>query len=209
MNKKKIKAVISGYIIDSSSLSNDVKEKFLSFLKKTVNKIEIYKGDNFQFITSSAEEAFKEALCLKLALNTYQKNKPTSYWDVRLAIGIGPIESLSKRLAESDGTAFRLSGRLLTQLEKQNLIAIHTIDENFNEELETEMAFINHLIAEMTFAQKEVVLEAMKNKTQDQISKKIGINQSTVNRHLKAGGWHLIKLFDQRFRQITKKIETL
>jgi len=206
----KIKSVISGDIINSSSLNAKSKESLIVLLKKIAPKeVEIYKGDSFQFIVTNPENSFKEALCLKLALNTYQKDKPLSYWDTRIAIGIGPIENLGKKLAESDGTAFRLSGRLLSDLNKQNQIAIKTIDENFNKEIETEMAFVNHIIAEMTFAQKEVVLDAIKGNTQDEISKKIGINQSTVNRHLKAGNWQLIKLFDQRFREIIHKIEKL
>jgi hypothetical protein len=123
-----MKAVITGDIINSRKVNTS---EWINVLRKTLKENgeepkdwEIYRGDSFQLITDT-HLAFEVAMKIKSSIKQNKK------LDVRMAIGIGKVEYRSKKIIESNGTAFINSGECFESLKKQTL-AIKTPWEEFN-----------------------------------------------------------------------------
>jgi hypothetical protein len=215
MGGNKIYAVITGDIVKSRKLGKD-REKALSILKETLNSLidfkgdsiggisDIFRGDSFQIVVSKAGFALEITIFLKARLLTETiKGKNI---DVRIAIGIGKVESLNKKnIPESDGEAFRLSGSALDNISKYRRLSIKSsIDE-----LNTQLSFISSSIDSITRRwspeQAEAILLWLSGYTQTSISKKIGISQPAVNQRLQLGGHFALNESFELFKHLLKK----
>lgn len=215
MIKNKIYAVITGDIVKSRKLGKD-REKVLSILKETLNSLkgfkgdsiggisEIFRGDSFQIVVSKPTTALEIAIFLKARLLTETIKEKNI--DVRIAIGIGKVESLNKKnIPESDGEAFRLSGSALDNISKYRRLSIKSsIDE-----LNTQLAFISSSIDSITRRwspeQAEAILLWISGDTQTSISKKIGISQPAVNQRLQLGGHFALNESFELFKHLIGK----
>ena len=142
-----IKGVITGDIIESTKLSDDENNTLIQGLKYIIDELEqnktirgeIFRGDSLQCLVHKPSQTLKIALLIKTyvkgidSINKKQKNeldklinKPI--FDIRLAIGIGEINSEKEKLSISQGEAFNLSGRLLDDMKNKQTIAIKTND---------------------------------------------------------------------------------
>jgi hypothetical protein len=223
-------AVVNGDIIGSTRLSEDRREFYLSELKKLfddlkkkknelgiVRSFEVYRGDSFQGALKKPEKALRLVLFVRSYLRMITaryglktKNKVpvhrTSFntiTDIRMAVGIGKISKLARRLLESDGEAFHRSGRLIDSMKKsgQN-IAIETPWEKRNTELEVFCGLLDSIISRWSPQQAEVVYHSLQGHNQTQIAETLQTSISAVNQRLKTSHWasvdKLLTLFETR-----------
>jgi predicted DNA-binding protein YlxM (UPF0122 family) len=214
MDNRKIYAVLTGDLIGSSRFKiEEQRDEVLSILKDSLNKIEstdvielpftIHRGDSFQGVLSSPEEALKAAITIRASLLSTFKGKKGRL-DTRIAIGIGRIEYLSRtQVGEGDGEAFRNSGMELDTMKKgeRNLV-IKTPWHDINEELKTECVLLDALIKRWTKEQSEAILYHIEGATQDEIAKKLNIKQSAVSQRLKTGSFRAVHEFLERYKAI-------
>ncbi len=204
MKKQPLAAVITGDVIQSTSLSQKERTKMLATLSEVIasgNAIfadwnaEIFQGDSFQ---GSTINGVKD--CLNYAVACIARFKEQGF-AIRIAIGIGDISYTAASVRTSDGTAFLYSGRTLEGLKKRNgsFIGIKTGDENLDAEFEAHCASLDFLFARCTKPQAEALIFALNGLTQVEIAEKLSIAQPTVQQRLKAAGWQVFKAILHRF----------
>jgi len=127
-NERRMYAVLTGDIVDSSKLTGVQLEQCLELLRTTAQEIDaiapntiaqdiaFFRGDAWQVLLGRPEQSLRAALLLRCALKMAFR---LSRYDTRIAIGIGQVEALSKRgITGSRGPAFTLSGAALDQLDE-------------------------------------------------------------------------------------------
>lgn len=122
--------------------------------------------------------------------------------ELKVALGVGPIEFLQNQLRESDGTAFRLATNGLSKLKRSQRIIITTPDENKNDEFKVTCGFMDILIREWSDEQAEALFLKLKGKNQVEISEFLKISQPAVNRRLKAAHFNATDLFIKRANRL-------
>lgn len=222
-----------GYTQNVEDSENYLKnlELALNLASKLYNfNYQIFRGDSFQGILQNPGKSLEVALLIKtfLIAQSYstsdnlvqsleppmgEKNGsvPTSgakkHYDARIAIGIGTVDFYDlNSIGQSDGAAFRMSGHRLDEMKtrKQNL-SIVTPEDDYNNELDVECAFIDAIIAKWTREQSLSVFYSLQGMNQYQIAKKLNRAQSGVSQRLsKAGYWAISKMiarFNEKLNQ--------
>jgi hypothetical protein len=224
MQNNTTKGVITGDIVNSTNMEAKERSwlftelsKFLLFLDKEYNsKSEAFRGDSFQVLVLEPELALKIAILIKTYIRSLSSvaNKPAhlhrslkilELYDARIAIGIGDVDKLAKKLAISSGVAFTLSGHGLDKLKgKKQFLAIST-DDSFNDELETAVVLLDVILSRTTAAQSLVIHKKLLGKTEIEIANELSIMQSAVNQRSVAGSWNAIDVMVKRFEKIYAK----
>ena len=199
-------AILTADIINSRKLSskiwiNDLKA-FLNTFGQSPNDWEIYRGDEFQLEIKNPEDALLVAFQLKAFFKSIKL-------DIRISIGFGEKTYKSRKITESNGSAFIRSGETFETLKKQKLnLAINSADTIFDEELNLMLKLSLSFMDNWLQQSAEFVIVAIQNPTlsQEEIGMLLGINQAAVSRRQKRANYELIKELDLYFR---KKIKTL
>lgn len=227
-------AIITGDLIDSSKYSPEQRELAFNTLKRTLEeerlsgnkhwlKYEMFRGDSAQIEVLQVEKALALAILLRAALkklafepplmgNGAPKNSAVSskpFADIRLSIGIGEAEFKHARIVESDGEAYRLSGRTLDTMKKKGQkIIIQSADEDFNQEYEVQCRLLDVILEKWSTSSAEVVFWLLKGWKDVEIAGKLGISQPAISSRKKAAGWEAIDLMIQGYEaKITKKMQ--
>jgi hypothetical protein len=199
--------ILTADIINSRKLSskkwmNDFKQLLNSF-GKSPNDWEIYRGDEFQLEIKNPEDAFLIAFQLKAFFKSINL-------DVRMSLGFGDKTYKTKKITESNGSAFIRSGELFETLKKQKInLAVNSgnpdFDEEFNLILQLSMSFMDSWLQQSA----EFVLVAIKNPTlsQEEIGSMLGINQAAVSRRQKRSQYELLLQVERYFRKKVKSLE--
>ena len=207
---KEIEAVITGDIVDSTKLSLEERKIMLASLEslpevllpiEKVN-VEIFRGDSFQIGLINAFNSLKIALTVRAFLRTHKMAAANMLLDCRVAVGIGTVDYQSDTLSTSDGSAFRISGRLLDRMKKRRL-EICTPWEDVNEELKLNTAFADDIISSWTQSQSKVELaNYIFSKNRNEIATYIGVSRQMVDKSLRASKETLIKAYLNRFEKL-------
>ncbi|HLT41971.1 MAG TPA: hypothetical protein VKZ95_04635 [Sphingobacteriaceae bacterium] len=183
-----MKAVITGDVINSRKVDSSIWIKALRELLQDYGNEpqdwEIYRGDSFQLITD-AKEALEIALIIKA---TIRKHKQL---DVRMSIGLGEIEYQSKKITESNGTAFINSGEQFQEL-KKNTLAIKSSSKEFNDIFNVIFQLMMLFANNWTPTTSEIIKLALEDQSlnQNQLAKRLNKkSQSTISAALKRGGY--------------------
>ncbi|KAF2081930.1 hypothetical protein [Flavobacterium sharifuzzamanii] len=198
-------SVITGDIIGSRQQSEhwveDLK-KILAPFGHTPSQWEIYRGDEFQVEVSNPEDALLTAILVKAHLRAIKS-------DARMSIGFGDKTHNAERISESNGAAFVHSGELFETLKKQKItLALRTgnadFDEKINLMLQLALTFMDNWLVQSA----EFVAVAIENPTlsQEELGKKLGINQAAVSRRQKRAQFDLVMNLDQYFRKQIKQL---
>ena len=199
--------ILTADIINSRKLSskkwmNDFKQLLNSF-GKSPNDWEIYRGDEFQLEIKNPEDAFLIAFQIKAFFKSINL-------DVRMSLGFGDKTYKTKKITESNGSAFIRSGELFETLKKQKInLAVNSgnpdFDEEFNLILQLSMSFMDSWLQQSA----EFVLVAIQNPTlsQEEIGLKLGINQAAVSRRQKRSQFELMLQVERYFRKKVKSLE--
>ena len=199
--------ILTADIINSRKLSskkwmNDFKQLLNSF-GKSPNDWEIYRGDEFQLEIKNPEDAFWIAFQLKAFFKSINL-------DVRMSLGFGDKTYKTKKITESNGSAFIRSGELFETLKKQKInLAVNSgnvdFDEEFNLIVQLSMSFMDSWLQQSA----EFVLVAIQNPTlsQEEIGSMLGINQAAVSRRQKRSQYELMLQVERYFRKKIKSLE--
>lgn len=198
--------VISGDVIDSTSLTPAARKKLQklldTFFKKAEEgwsdlQVQQYRGDSLQAILTTNRSA---ALRMALLLQSYLIQHG---YKIRLAIGVGKISFKSKNVITSDGSAFQVSGPYLDALVKSgDVISIAAEADDFTSEWQVHSASLNYLIQHWSPQQAEAIHLQLQNYIQEIIAKKLKIKQPAVFYRLQAAGWPVVQKILYRFESV-------
>lgn len=204
-----LKAILTCDIVNSTKISAAKEKKLKAVLSEVLAdcKVEFYRGDSFQVLVDTPEDALQLALlCRVAAINLYKDNK-IQIADVRISIGVGTVKTPIKTLSTAKGEAFILSGRMFDTIAKTNQrIAISTNNEMANEGLQVISDFLNFIFEKITGKQAEVLFELLNNQTQIAIAQKTGKTKSTIHQLTTAVHWVQIEKILQYYSNIIKLI---
>ena len=199
-------AILTGDIINSRKLSSknwmDNLKTLLNTFGKTPNDWEIYRGDEFQMEIKNPQDALLVAFQIKALFKSINL-------DVRMSIGFGDKTYKTRKISESNGSAFIRSGETFDTLKKQKLnLTVNSgntiFDTELNLMLKLSLSFMDNWLQQSG----EFILVAIQNPTlsQEEIGLKLGINQAAVSRRQKRSNYELLKELDLHFRQKIKTI---
>ena len=199
-------AIITGDIINSQKTDSELwlpkLKELLGRWSATPETWEVYRGDEFQ-LKCSVDEVFNKSLAIKSLIRTFEN------LDVRLAIGIGNEVFLSKKITESNGSAYVSSGRLLHDIKTDGrTLAIQTETDKVNRDLNILFKWTSIDFDNWTVATAEIIHRLLINPelTQEELAKELNITQSSVSQRIKRSNFDLILETDLYFR---KKITEL
>ena len=191
-------SVITGDIINSRNVSNQVWLQTLKTIFNEVNPGEIYRGDSFQLEVKNAVNSLFIAILIKARL------KKIKDIDVRMSIGIGARGFDSNIVREANGEAFINSGFAFDKLIKKQNLAIKTPWDEIDAEVNIGLGLGLLIMDNWTQNSAEIVKLTLENKhiTQKEIAKKLSISQSSASERRKRAGLDEIMKFEKRFRKI-------
>lgn len=226
-----ISSVLSGDIIAYTSLSEKEKGILEHELDNLFTKLQdkyntysrIVKGDMIECYIEKPEDSLRLALVYKSrikSLSIPNKTKNTrinafNTYGVRIAIGIGQIDRIDRRKGIIDGEAIYLSGRTLTELGStsdkaritvKNTLFLRSSFERLNEEFDPLISLIDVLINNATSKQCEILYYKLLGESEENISNRLDLAQSTINEHSTKFGWNAIDKAINRFEKVLKGI---
>lgn len=207
-------AVISGDIVSSEKIL--AKKDFYKHFKASLKEIsevlnpqfefEFFRGDSFQTIVNEPSDSLLIAILIRASLRmiTIETDGPSYNPDARISIGIGTIDYKTDKVIESDGEAFRLSGRGLEQMtEKGERLGIFTPNEKLNDELNVASQLTDVLISNWTPASSEAVYYTTLHKmSQMELAQYLKISQPAIHKRLNISHFDKISLFLERFQKV-------
>ncbi len=214
-------AIITGDIVASRRIAplqkemlySDIDEFLRSLKKKWLLDYETYRGDSIQCEARSPELSLRVALIIKSYVMAYTPEEikkkilrsqkkdavPKGYFnvafDIRLAIGIGAVDFIKRKLSSSDGPAFQLSGEALDNLKKDDnrRLVFKTANEPLNADIEPVIYLLDALTQKWTQNQAILVLNKLQNKKDEEIAKLFKISLSAVYQRKKTAQWTAIE----------------
>lgn len=165
---------------------------------------EIYRGDSFQAVLKTPDDALKVAVLSRALFRTHDGNT-----DLRIAIGIGRGEEMTAHTGTSDGEAFRLSGHLADHIRKQKArigvaLPISALA------LDATLDLLETIIEDWTIAQSEVVAAIMTQRSVTKIAEHLAISQPAVSQRLSSAKWwavnSLLEAFPEQIDLYFKKM---
>ncbi len=117
-------AVLTGDLVKSSRLTSTQSRDAMRRIRKAgvefgechpdvvVGRVDTFRHDSWQLLLAGQELAVRAAVFVRACLRMQSDSKVK--YDTRIAIGVGPVEWVSKRrISESRGPAFTMSGKAL------------------------------------------------------------------------------------------------
>lgn len=205
-----IKSVITGDIIDSSSIHLKYRDILLESIYKIADdlsiieplKIEIFRGDSFQMLVDKPENSMKIAILFRAGLKCCTPVECNKLWDARLSIGVGGISYRANSILQSDGEAFQYSGRELDAMGKCRLV-VKTNCDDLNEELKVSTSFADDIISSWTKSQSQAIYQSLLyNIPQKVIAQKLQKSAQNISKLLSAAKIELIRKYLNRFSQL-------
>ncbi len=206
----KIKGVITGDVVESSG----IQMKYRDFLLKSIQKItddlsvieslriEFFRGDSFQMVIDTPENAMKIAVLLRAGLKAHTPREYNKPWDARLSLGVGSISYYADHIVLSDGEAFQYSGRGLDEIGKRRLI-VKTRWREVNDELQVSTAFADEVISSWSVSQSQAVYQALLyNTPQKEIAHKFQRSAQNISKLLSAASVNLIRIYIDRYHNL-------
>lgn len=179
----------------TEGIKNLADELHQSELFNWKGELEFFRGDGFQCALASPERALRLALIFRAYLLAFPVNAALSIKpDVRTAIGIGEVSQFRDRLAESDGPAFRFSGRTLDSMSRNYAkLALRSEFLDFDQAFSAQSSLFEAVVRKWSPEQAEVVFYKLQNLTEVQIAQRLQTSQPAVNLRSKNAGWTAIK----------------
>ena len=148
---------------------------------------EILRGDSFQHVFSTTDTIIKAALLIRTHMKSIDLLSSPPL-DVRIGIGLGPVEFKGKSQHESDGTAYWNASKALEKA-TQNPLAnmwIQTDNLLMDEHLNAVLVAWEPIISRWTVAQAKSMKGSLQGKVHQDIGKQLKISQPSVSRSLQS-----------------------
>lgn len=210
MSDKEHFAIIAGKLADSKQISGNQFSRIPDLIRNSFRKVnelldedeqfeyEIIRMDEFLAKSKNTGSSITRIIMLLSAFRAISDSELGIKSELKVALGIGPVEFLQNQLRESDGTAVRFATNGLSKLKRSQRIIITTNDENQNDEFKVSCGFMDILIREWSDEQAEALFLKLIGKNQVEISEFLKISQPAVNRRLKAAHYDATELFIKR-----------
>jgi hypothetical protein len=216
MTKKAHYAVVAGELAPGSRVSDEQFSKIPDLIRasfQAVNRMvneeaklryEIIRMDEFLALSESPVHSMRSLIMLFSAFRFLSHKELSERLDLRVCLGLGPVEFAQDHLRESDGTAFRKATSGLGKLKRKQRISVSTPVKTLDGELALSCSFMDILIHDWSDEQAEAMFLNLTGKNQIEISQLLGISQPAVNRRLKAAHFDTIHKFIDRFEYLIK-----
>lgn len=200
-------AIITGDIINSEDHKTsdwiDILKTQLSKWGETPSDWEIYRGDEFQLKTTP-KKALWAAIQIKAAIKSIKD------LDVRMSIGVGSESFKGSTVSESNGTAYKRSGRAFENLKEEKLnLAIATGNKKEDQTLSLMIKLALDFMDEWTSVSAELIAIALANPklAQKEIAKQLNIQQSAVSQRQKRARLDLVLELLQYYPKTIKRMK--
>jgi hypothetical protein len=220
MTDKAYYAVIAGELAPGSRVSNEKFSKIPDLIRasfQAVNrmvpedqklKFEIIRMDEFLGLSETPSLAMRSVIMLFSVFRFLSFKELSERLELKVCVGIGPVEFQQDHLRESDGTAFRSATDGHHDMKRNQRLRVLTFDEALNEEFFLTCSFMDIMIHSWSDEQAEAMFLNLTGKNQMEISQLLGISQPAVNRRLKAAHFDTIHKFINRYEQLLKPPRT-
>lgn len=218
MNEERmnIKGIITGDVVNSTSLTLEQRKDLLSCLSSVIAEIkevhpisyELYRGDSIQVVVENPADTLLVGLLLRAGIKGNTPTDGVAVWDVRISLGVGKTEYMEDSIRISDGEAFRLSGRGLDTIGKATL-CLHTPWKDVNEEFGVSLPFLDDVICGWTAYQARTIFRCLlTGKSKKDLAVELGQTAQNVSRSLILAKEKQVRNVIQRFQSvITSKIQ--
>ena len=202
---KSWQAVLTAGLVNSTLLTPDEEKKLVLLIEESLQPCiyEFYRGDSFQALHPTPLEALKTALlCRTAAISINQENKEHQF-DVRLSIGIAPIQEAVTSIQTSKELPFIMSGKNFDKMAlTENFLSMITSNDLATAGLEAIAFHADQTLKEMTGRQAGVIFELLQGKTQQEVAESLGKSKSTIHQHVSAGKYHVLETLIKQYQQI-------
>jgi len=192
-------AVVTGDVIASTefaertALPHILQEAFEGLTRRIgqpIRGFEIYRGDSFQGLVEP-EWALLAATILRARLRAVRlAGSPRGgALDARIAIGIGSAEHQAARVVESDGEAYRFSGRALDEMARaKETSRLRVEGRSVPAQVHITVQLLDAIISAWSVAAAESAFLALTetDRTQADMAKRQGVSQPAVSQRLQA-----------------------
>lgn len=208
-------AVITGDVIDSSSLEAGQRKQLPELIhrvsddlrawrgEETLTPLSIFGGDSWRVLLADPRDALRVGLYIRASLLASKLDI-----DTRLVIGVAGVDFMTEGgLEEADGEAFRISGRRLAEgMGRRSIVFAHH-DLQTADRWDLVCYLIETLIrVNWTANRAQAVCGALRGLTSEAIGQQLWnppITQQSVHKHLSEAGWDAIeaalKIYDDAF----------
>lgn len=201
-------ATISADVVSSTSLSKESMLKLNEHIKNCLTLLEdrysdfwgrIVRGDTIECALKSPKDAVEVALVLKTWVKSFipdnEAKDSFNKYGLRIAIGLGEMKTVSRKLDMMDGDAIYRSGRALDSLvgRLKYAFTISMADKTQEKILKIMFSLINDLVNTATARRCRTLYEKILYKDASLIAKNMGITESGVNQNLNALCWSSIE----------------
>jgi hypothetical protein len=219
MTQKAHYAVIAGELAPGARVSDEQFSKIPDLIRasfQAVNRLvtgagklkyEIIRMDEFLALSESPLHSVRSVIMLFSAFRFLSYKELGERLELKICVGIGPVEFAQDHLRESDGTAFRTAMDGSKKMRRNQRLKIITTEKSMNAEFELACSFMDILIHSWSDEQAEAMFLNLTGKNQMEISQMLGISQPAVNRRLKAAHFDTIHKFINRFEHLLKTPE--
>ncbi len=204
------KGVITADVIDSSSVTLELRRRLLESIVDVMEKVkavkhidyEIFRGDSIQVVVEDSRDSMLVGILMKAGLRSRTPKSEHTMWDMRVSIGVGKVEFDGSGISVSDGEAFRLSGRGLDSIGKST-IAVSTPWTSVNEEFAVSTPFVDDTITKWTEGQASQMFRALLyNESNQELSAVFGVSPQTISRTLILAKEKPVRRFIERFATV-------
>lgn len=203
-------AVLTGDIVNSTKLSLPVEQKLMKGLNFFLSShlSEFYRGDSFQVYVKEPTDSLKLALlCRTAAISLTSDNDEAFLADVRISIGIGPVQLPIKTPGTAKGEAFLISGRRFDDLQRTGgRLSMKCNRPIADIALEVMSDFIDAIYSKMTAKQAAVIMRLLQGESQQQAALSLNRSKGTISELVNAGRWPEIERLLQQFELLINQV---
>jgi hypothetical protein len=197
MKQDKIIGVITGDIINSSTLSEElkfqIKDELVNFTRNNQHvllPIQFYRGDSFQLMCTKEKSVWLAVLIQSIIISTANTL-------ARISIGIGKVSNIhANDVLQSEGEAFLLSGHQLDEMKADDRILKIAVDNaEILSNLDIATLLAENIIKGWKPGQASVISTNPGSVTQRIIAAQLKISPAAVSKTLKASNWAVIEKY--------------
>ncbi len=189
-----IYAVLTGDLVKSSRLSPETSYAAMARIRElgrefegvhagaTIGEVDTFRHDSWQWLLAEPILALRAAVFMRAGVRSLSQG--TMKLDTRIAIGIGPTETISKRrISDSRGPVFTLSGQTLDAMKDGRLAYAGGNSDGIAGWLsDVVVPLLDCIVTDWTAAQARAVYGALLALTQEQTARRWPVVKATGKR---------------------------
>jgi len=211
-------ATISADIVASTSLSKEALMELATGIKDFLRRMAVnypgfwgrlVKGDSIECVMEHPNDALRISIMLKAFIKSFvptdgNTDPKFKQFGLRLAIGIGKMRIVDRRLDMMDGEAIYQSGRALMDMRDKTKDSFQIIMKNdvTGGALSVISVLLNQIINKATGRQCETLFYRLQYKVDADVAKEMKITRPGVNQNLNNMGWEAIERSIKYFEQL-------